>query len=324
MKIKELSSPVTSSKADWLPIQAWMGFSPANNHPASRQKRQAAVIRQVANGYVLEYMTKGLEQPNSPYRESDGFAREKLEHEARAGQLIAVHRLKPSSMPLQDILGREDYEELQNRWASGVRRYRWSVAFPVVESFDIVEPPLADRVFSGESYRRLYGVQSSVLRLLRDEDRLAIADLEIAPRATRNAWIGIESEFVAAERSYIPEEVLDLISLDLTEEALEGFEFERRVKLRKRAAWLAMKIATHRASIGQMHCDHCGLDPLSLIGGRPVRPRSLLDVHHKSPLDEGRRYTTFQDFSLLCPTCHRFEHMVLKEGESLLGSMSRA
>jgi hypothetical protein len=43
-----------------------------------------------------------------------------------------------------------------------------------------------------------------------------------------------------------------------------------------------------------------------------VRPRSLLDVHHRHPLYEGSRVTTFADFALLRPTGHRFEHALLR------------
>jgi 5-methylcytosine-specific restriction protein A len=39
---------------------------------------------------------------------------------------------------------------------------------------------------------------------------------------------------------------------------------------------------------------------------------SLLEVHHKNPLDEGVRYTTVLDFALPCPTCHRFTHALLR------------
>src|SRR6266567_8827622 len=61
-----------------------------------------------------------------------------------------------------------------------------------------------------------------------------------------------------------------------------------------------------------LHCDECGFDPATRVDIQIIRPRSLLDVHHKRPLEEGVRYTTAADFKLLCPTCHRIEHARLK------------
>jgi len=43
-----------------------------------------------------------------------------------------------------------------------------------------------------------------------------------------------------------------------------------------------------------------------------VKARSLLDVHHMNPLDEGVRYTTEADFCLVCPNCHRFMHRLAR------------
>ena len=54
--------------------------------------------------------------------------------------------------------------------------------------------------------------------------------------------------------------------------------------------------------------DHFAFDPKNKPELAGIRPRSLLDVHHRNPLEEGVRYTTTADFALLCPTCHRIEH----------------
>jgi 5-methylcytosine-specific restriction protein A len=87
---------------------------------------------------------------------------------------------------------------------------------------------------------------------------------------------------------------------------------EQRAKVILRAAWLAHKFVMHRQKTATLICDECRFDPVARINGAPVRPRSLLDVHHRHPLDEGSRVTTFADFALLCPTCHRFEHALLR------------
>lgn len=115
-----------------------------------------------------------------------------------------------------------------------------------------------------------------------------------------------------AEASEIDERIRKYIERDLPDGALEGMEGERRAKVRRRAAWLAQKFVMQRRKNKTLHCDHCEFDPHRVTGIEGINPRSLLDVHHMHPLDEGVRYTTVKDFALLCPTCHRVEHARIK------------
>lgn len=75
---------------------------------------------------------------------------------------------------------------------------------------------------------------------------------------------------------------------------------------------MAQKFIMKRRRAKTLHCDECQFDPSKVGGIEGINPRSLLDVHHMHPLDEGVRYTTIKDFALLCPTCHRVEHARLK------------
>jgi len=160
--------------------------------------------------------------------------------------------------------------------------------------------------------QRLFAHPSATLRPLNDDERAAISSLPLMPRPTTNAWIGIEDEIAAAERSEVDKKIARDIDVDLKAAAMEGMTEEQRAKVRRRAAWLAHKFVLQRQKAGTLICDRCSFDPATLINGAPVRPRSLLDVHHLHPLEEGLRVTTLADFGLLCPTCHRFEHALLK------------
>ena len=93
--------------------------------------------------------------------------------------------------------------------------------------------------------------------------------------------------------------------------AAPNYEEQKR-KIRKRAAWLAERYARQRTRESRLLCDDCGFDPQSRTLGTGVKPRSILDVHHKNPLDEGVRVTTLSDFCLLCPNCHRFAHALAR------------
>jgi 5-methylcytosine-specific restriction protein A len=310
MQVRDLPAPVSASKADWLAGSTWLGFTPTDGDLTARNKCQSTIQRQFGSGYVIEYITEQFSEPNSGFEYDAAYLAEREAHRALAGRLIAVHKLRTTARSLETILGAEEFKRLQDMWAQGGKRYRWSVAFPIVESYEIVGRPKAKDVLGEVAYRRLYQRSSATLRTLTDDERGLIADLELRQAATANAWIGIEDEFGPAEASEIDPGVERAIGRDLA--ALEGTEAERLAKLKRRAAWIADRFIRERQRAGTLTCDDCHFDPSDLAAELGARPRSFLDVHHKHPLDEGGRYTTTADFALLCPTCHRVEHTRLR------------
>jgi 5-methylcytosine-specific restriction protein A len=317
MLVKDLSAPVTASKADWLLATTWLGFSPSSGGLKARAQCQTTVKRQFGDGYVLEYITKSFGSPNAGFEADPIYLQEMQQHELVAGRLIAIHKLLPDFRPLDRLVGPEEYARIQDMWSKTSDRVRWSVAFPIVESYEILGKPLARDVFGDRSYRRLYHRQSATLRELNSDERASLADLQISRLPALNEWIAIEGEFAKADRSEIDPKLLADISRDLSDKALEGFSTEQLAKIRRRAAWIAARFARSRGDAGTLHCDNCALDPGTLIGNHEVKPRSLLDVHHKHPLALGKRLTTFSDLALMCPTCHRLEHRLMTLGASL-------
>jgi 5-methylcytosine-specific restriction protein A len=308
MLIRDLPRPVTAAKADWLPGTHWLGFTPTDGSTAAREQCRTTINRQMGNGYVLEYMTRSFGEPNPAFTNSPRVRLDREAHSAVAGKLVAVHKLRPSSRRLEEILGEAEFNELQDIWADGASRFRWSVAFPIIESYSVAGQPYANQVFDAEAMRGLFAHPSATLRPLDDRERSLIADLAIELRPTRNAWIGIADEVEMAERTAINGTIQKWIDQDLSASAMEGMTEEQKRKIRKRAAWLAQRFASQRTRDNQLTCDDCGFDPKPKTEGTVIRPRSLLDVHHKHPLDEGARVTTFADFQMLCPNCHRFAH----------------
>ena len=225
--------------------------------------------------------------------------------------MVAVHRLRSTARPLSDIVGPAEYDRIQDVWGQDAGRKRWSVGFPIVESFDIVGKPLAKDVFGQTAYRRLFQRSSRTLRELVPEEQDALSTLELAFRPTANARFAIEDEIKMALSTPPIRRLLVDLTRDLAS-AMEGETEERKVQLRRRAAWLANRFLLRRNRDGSLRCDECLLDPTTLPKMAGLSGRSLLDVHHLHPLDEGRRLTTEADFSLLCPTCHRLEHLLIK------------
>lgn len=315
MKISDLSQAVLAAKSDWLVATDWIGFSPQTGSGASREQCRSTIARQCQGGYVIEYITKGFGRPNPGFETDEAYLAERAAHSAVAGRLVAVHKLKPAAMPLREIVGDEDFNRLQDMWAVGQKRYRWSVAFPIVESFEIEGKPLASDALGEKAVQRLFAHPSATLRPFNDSERDSIGGLLIKPRAVRHQWISIEEEFRKAALSDIPARIVAHIDRELGG-AYEGLTEEDLAKRRRRASWLANRFLLQRISAGNLSCDECGLDPSDVIANLAIKPRSLLDVHHKHPLCEGERYSTIEDFELLCPTCHRLEHARLRIGAS--------
>ena len=313
MKIKDLPAPVTASKGDWLPGTTWLGFTPADGDLGSRNQCQSTIQRQFGNGYVIEYITETFQKPNPGFENDPKYIADREAHRERAGRLIAVHKLRATSRSLESILGPEEFKLLQDMWAQDGKRYRWSVAFPIVQSFKIKDARKAKEILGPEAYARLYAHSSATLRPLTPVEQRLIAELEIEPVESKNAWIGIEDEFPLAERSQINSDTERAISRDLA--ALEGIDEERLAKVKRRAAWVADRFIRERQKSRTLTCDECAFDPNELAMELGVKPRGFLDVHHKNPLDEGVRYTTTADFALLCPTCHRVEHVRLRRSK---------
>ena len=317
MKIRDLNYPVIASKADWLPGVTYLGFTPRENSLRARAQLESTIQRQSAGGYVLEYVTAAFGEPNPGFENDPTYLEERERHAERAGCLVALHRIRHTSRPLIEIVGAEEYERLQGIWAQPGKPYRWSVAFPIVESWEIDGFPKARDVFGPQAYGRLYGHSSGTLRPLAASEQEALVDLAITRQDAAGSWIAIEEEIRIAEASEIPPQLQRMIDRDLGEGAFEGETEERKVQLRKRAAWQANRFVNARRRAGTLHCDHCGFDPVTLLDPARFRARSALDAHHRRPLEQGPRLTRIEDFALLCPTCHRVEHLMLAKGCSL-------
>jgi 5-methylcytosine-specific restriction protein A len=308
MQIKNLALPVVAAKADWLPGTHWMGFTPRDGSGLAREQCRTTVHRQSAAGYVIEYVTEDFGEPNRGFEDDPDYLAQKERHGKAAGRFVALHRLRPSARALPEILGEKDFERLQDVWAEGAKRYRWTVAFPIIESYAIIDPPLAKHALSAHSMKRIFGHPSGTLRPFNDDERGMIADLRIKLQPTIHIWLAIEDEAKMAEMSQLNAALAKKIGQDIDAGALEGLSEEQKIMVRKRAALLAQRFASSRAKAGKLTCDNCGFDPQSLAAQTSVSPRSLLDVHHMNPLEEGVRYTTEADFCLVCPNCHRFMH----------------
>ncbi len=248
MRISDLPQPVTAAKSHWLPGDRSLDFTPTDGSTNARAACASAVVRQAHEGYVLDYITRTIERPNAGFESDPQYIRDLEQHAPVAGRLIAVHRLRPGSARSQrEIMGDTAFERMQDMWARDGSRCRWSVAFPIVESYHIENPPDASDVLGPASYRRLFAHPATLLRPLADEDRAKLADLTLIPRQATNAWIAIEDETAMAALSEIPANIRRDIDRDLAMSVMEGLTKEQQMSVRLRAAGLAYRFVLNSA-----------------------------------------------------------------------------
>lgn len=198
-----------------IPGDTWFGFTPTGEGSGAHAKCQSTVQRQFGSGYVVEYVTKQLERPNTGYAESEEYKQELRVHEGLKGRLVKLHKLRATARPLEQILGVDGFKLIQDMWSRNRTRNRWSVAFPIVQSFNIVGTPEANVIFGEQLVKSLLHHPSATLRPLSDEHRHCIANLELVEQLANNSWIALEDEFEMAERSEINPRTTKLISGDL-------------------------------------------------------------------------------------------------------------
>ena len=128
-----------------------------------------------------------------------------------------------------------------------------------------------------------------------------------------NYWETIERE-CAALATFMPSaKLVSDMARDIPASAYEGMPVDQLQKIRHRASHLAKLFKERREKAGEMHCDDCGLDPVKHLEGKSILPRAVMDAHHRNPLAEGKRLTSTEDFDLMCPTCHRVRHILLRQ-----------
>src|SRR5262249_46453775 len=196
------------------------------------------------------------------------------------------------------IIGEKQYKRTQDMWAKEGQRWRWAVAFPIVESYIIIDEPKARDVFGEKLYQRLYQHPARILRPLSNAERAVISGLKIRHIEAPNIKFEIRHNEAVSERNRIDQNVAEDFG-----RVLEGLTVEQQVKRRSREASLRLEFLNSRAAT--MHCDSCEWNPAKQPDLCGLTARSLFDVHHKRPLADGVRDTTLRDLSLLCPRCHR-------------------
>jgi hypothetical protein len=163
----------------------------------------------------------------------------------------------------------------------------------------------------------------------------AVEASEISELARRKAPY-LRAEFVEAldretpaDAVKIPNNIKVLMDRDLPDSVLEGLSVVRRLKVRHRSAMIAIAFKKQREKGGKLQCDECQgdasqLDPTGRLTGKSIHNRSMFDAHHKNPMFAGERVTSISDFLLLCPNCHRMEHLIFSADQKIAAALLSA
>jgi 5-methylcytosine-specific restriction enzyme A len=145
------------------------------------------------------------------------------------------------------------------------------------------------------------GLNSSIM------DKQVWDDYWQKPAETRHLVVAIE-----AGAKQLGPEVVDTYNVD-SEPFQEGQLLTAIHKRRERARGLrARVVARQRESKGGLACEGCGRDPAIKSRGTETEA-SMYEVHHLRPLaDLGPTTTRITDLALLCATCHRVIHHLIR------------
>ena len=318
--IADLPQPVSGVRGHWrqdfpnssVLKDGWIGFTPRGDDINSRAQLRSTINHQIGRGYIVEYVLRTRPQPKPGGRPLT--ADELALHAKTAGALTAVFMLDPSeSVHARALMGAQEYDDMQGRWDLEGKNLRWSVAFPIIEAWEIVGWPKARDVLGLEAARRTCEQLSVGLKPLNDDDRARLAPLKIVP-------IHLPADGVAArhfidrvqQENKINGRQADALSpgdRGLLEDysAIEGLPKAavRRVVQRDHRL---IKLVKDK---GPLKCRACTYDPAER-GANPRQARAILEAHHLCPMQLGERMSTIEDLVLLCPTCHREVHQELR------------
>ena len=147
-----ISINLSAAKSHWLPGGLSLDFTPIDGSTNARAMCTSAVARQGRNGYILDY---------ARHRPTPSGVRERSRIPPGPGATCPGCRSADCRSPFRpgsgrsqrEIIGNAAFERLQDMWAQDGNRVRWSVAFPIVESYNIENPPYARDVFGAAAYQ---------------------------------------------------------------------------------------------------------------------------------------------------------------------------
>lgn len=84
------------------------------------------------------------------------------------------------------------------------------------------------------------------------------------------------------------------------------------------AAKLAKELARKQSKNCKLSCEACGCVPED-----DYRGLDLIEAHHRTPLARGIRQTKPEDFTMLCPCCHRAVHKLIDQEFAPLTALAR-
>jgi hypothetical protein len=297
MRIADLPQLVSAIKGHWFPEfpdpsllkDGWVGFTPGRDNAASRAQSRATISRQMGSGYILEYVSIALPQPNAGSRPLT--LDDRAMHAKAAGALTGVFKLANRPVHARELIGLQDYQDMQDRWDKGKDRVRWSEGFPIIEAWEIRDWPKARKVLGLESAARACEQLARGLKPLNEDDRTKLAPLEIVPIELPSD--GFAARYfidLAQQTNQLNGRAAGSLSpgdRGLSEDysGIEGTTRDQRVRIVLRDRYLVKRLK----QTTPLKCSTCTYDPFE-HGASASQARAILEAHHTLPMQAGKRY----------------------------------
>jgi len=203
---KGSAPPYIGVRGNWKPefpdasseTDGWIGFTPRKDDLSSRTSLQNTIMKQVGNGYVLEYIRLTPPKVNTRGRPLTKLERDQWQR--AKGSLTAAYRIAGYSEHARDMLGTKEYDDVQDRWDDHGHRKRWSVAFLITEAWNVVGWPKARDILGPSVAKEKCEQMSGYIKPLDAEDRAKLEHLEITPLAYRSMALRLDITYAVLNR----------------------------------------------------------------------------------------------------------------------------
>ena len=206
--------------------------------------------------------------------------------------LFGVGLAAPEGARAEDLLYPHHLTRPENLDRSG--RFRWPIGVPLLRAW-LASPPVPFVDIIGGPHRR-FGSS--------DGNRVVPLDELIPGLGAALMSVALQEAVLDRPRPLPP--YLAKLEVKWREGALRSRTRQEPVRNR---ATVDAALAANLARNGAYRCEECGYEPAMDAKVRTGAERGMLDVHHLAGIASGERETKLCDVIVLCPLCHRREHL---------------
>ncbi|MBB3175479.1 hypothetical protein FHR90_003335 [Endobacter medicaginis] len=295
---------VAQLEAAFGPIEgAVMGYGEGEFGEDGRLRWCAAVLPGNKMQYFLRQRAKRMsaagENPRKPFLIAMGSLKRAADYGGTPRALCGVGLAFSGNREAKEMLHSDDLKRKEFLKTDGA--FKWDMGVPYLRVW-LPAPPVPFSDIVGYEPRQ-FG----------RSDGQAVIPLENLVPGLTTAIRAIQLREVVLDR---PSTTPDIVLRD-EKRYREGYLVERgpRYERVRSASVRDAALDANLEKYGNYTCEEtgCGYTAAADPGVSPDKRRRMFEVHHRIHISAGERHTSLDDVAVLCPRCHRREHLATEE-----------